>query len=142
VGIISRQPVEFGAEPGTETRSGVSSNSHTERLSRGSLIAPVAIEDSMTVDDRSRSRARQLALFPHPVFERRPGQPPNRGIAGRSVISPAAPCLNCRRSEARYGFRDEDEADASRSFCFDCFMLELQQRRHRAQIAARHALEL
>jgi hypothetical protein len=44
--------------------------------------------------------------------------------------------------EARYGFGDEVEAERSQTFCFDCFMEELQQRRRHAQIVARRALEL
>jgi hypothetical protein len=94
-----------------------------------------------TVGDRSRFRARQLALFPDSPFDRQPARFPHRRTAGRSPAPPAVPCLTCRNKEARYGFCDEVEADRSRTFCFDCFMLELQQRRRRAQMTARHSLE-
>jgi hypothetical protein len=79
-------------------------------------------------------------------------------------------CAACRASEARYGFRSEDDptADRPRTLCFECFrsevlrrqaaaerargprqvtlplqntLDELSRRRRRAQIAARHALE-
>jgi hypothetical protein len=43
--------------------------------------------------------------------------------------------------EARYGLRNDEQTDRPRSFCFECFLLELQGRRRRAQIAARRALE-
>jgi hypothetical protein len=79
-------------------------------------------------------------------------------------------CAGCRAKEARYGFREDDGADRSRTLCFECFRMEvdfrqrvaaqrargwnaeqarlpltetlkeLTARRRRAQIAARHAL--
>jgi hypothetical protein len=79
-------------------------------------------------------------------------------------------CAGCRAKEARYGFRDEELPEPSRTLCFDCFRLaivrrqeraeqltrarnatqlelpisetlnEIDRRRRRAQIAARHAL--
>ena len=94
----------------------------------------------MTVGDRSRFRARQLALFPDSPFERRPVRVPNRRIASRSPMPPPVLCLTCRSKEARYGFCDEVEADRPPTRCFDCFILELEHRRRHAQMAARRAV--
>jgi hypothetical protein len=77
-------------------------------------------------------------------------------------------CAACRAREARYGFRgaaDDPRVDRSRTLCFECFRLEIGRRqeaaqtiqvrlpleetlasvgrrRRRAQIAARHALDV
>ena len=81
-------------------------------------------------------------------------------------------CARCRAKEARYGFHDEELLEPSRTLCFDCFRLEItrrqerverlararnaaqlelpisetldqiDRRRRRAQIAARHALRI
>jgi hypothetical protein len=81
-------------------------------------------------------------------------------------------CAGCRAKEARYGFHDEALLEPSRTLCFDCFRLEIgrrqerveqltrarnaaqlelpisetldqiDRRRRRAQIAARHALRI
>src|SRR5687768_9102660 len=102
----------------------------------------------------------QLRLYERPVS--RPRALPPRPVA--------CLCAGCRAKEARYGFRDDDGPDRSRTLCFECFRMELdfrqrvaaqlargwnaQQarlplidtleeltaRRRRAQIAARHAL--
>jgi hypothetical protein len=77
-------------------------------------------------------------------------------------------CASCQAKEARYGFRarnDDPVLDRPRTLCFECFRVELRRRqetvstvqtrlpleqtldtlslrRRRAQIAARHALNL
>ena len=81
-------------------------------------------------------------------------------------------CAGCRAKEARYGFHDEELLEPSRTLCFECFRLEIarrqerteqlarawnaaqlelpisetldqiDRRRRRAQIAARHALRI
>ena len=77
-------------------------------------------------------------------------------------------CAACQAREARYGFRsaaDDPQVDRPRTLCFECFRVELarrqeaaqavqvrlpleqtldalSRRRRRAQIAARHALDL
>ena len=83
---------------------------------------------------------------------------------------PQAPllCAACRAREARYGFRprkDDPTLDRPRTLCFKCFRMEIMRRqdvaltgqsklplehtldaldlrRRRAQIAARHALDV
>ncbi len=54
--------------------------------------------------------------------------------------SPAKPlCAACRASEARYGFRDEDDDPQTprpRTLCFDCFRVEISRRQ---AVAARMA---
>lgn len=94
-----------------------------------------------------------------------------RRAVGREV-SPAGLCAGCRAGHARYGFRDARAAGRSRALCFRCFRSELgrrqdvaermargwnapqtglpladtldalRTRRRRAQIKARHALEV
>jgi hypothetical protein len=82
-----------------------------------------------------------------------------------AIATSTAPlCASCRAREARYGFRAEDDdpqVDRPRTLCFECFRAELDRRRtaqaalpleerieslarrrRRAQIAARHALDL
>jgi hypothetical protein len=79
-------------------------------------------------------------------------------------------CAGCRAKEARYGFRDDEREERPRTLCFECFRMELDfrqrvtaqlsrgwnaeqarlplsdtlkeldTRRRRAQIAARHAI--
>lgn len=53
-------------------------------------------------------------------------------------------CARCRAREARYGFRDEELLEAPRTLCFDCFRMEIIRRQERAeQLArARHATQL
>jgi hypothetical protein len=77
-------------------------------------------------------------------------------------------CAACQAREARYGFKneaDDPQVDRPRTLCFECFRAELGRRqeaaravqvrlpldetldalslrRRRAQIAARHALDL
>ena len=65
---------------------------------------------------------------------------------GRGWTTPPAPgrsrqaplCAGCRASEARYGFRDEEDpvADRPRTLCFECFRVELSRRQ---AVAARLA---
>ena len=102
----------------------------------------------------------QLALYESPTPAPTPVRP-------KRVSSPSL-CSACRAREARYGFRraDDDPVVARpRTLCFDCFraemtrrheaaravqvrlpleqtLKELDRRRRRAQIAARHALGL
>jgi hypothetical protein len=77
-------------------------------------------------------------------------------------------CASCQAKEARYGFRpheDDPMLDRPRTLCFECFRVEIRRRqeavqmvqvrlpleqtlealslrRRRAQIAARHALDV
>jgi hypothetical protein len=46
-------------------------------------------------------------------------------------------CARCRAKEARYGFRDEELLEPSRTLCFDCFRLEITRRQGRAEQLAR-----
>jgi hypothetical protein len=46
-------------------------------------------------------------------------------------------CAGCRAKEARYGFRDEELLEPSRTLCFDCFRLEIVRRHERAEQLAR-----
>jgi hypothetical protein len=46
-------------------------------------------------------------------------------------------CARCRAKEARYGFRDEELLEPSRTLCFDCFRLEIARRQERAEQLAR-----
>lgn len=46
-------------------------------------------------------------------------------------------CAGCRAKEARYGFRDEELLEPSRTLCFDCFRLEIVRRQERAERLAR-----
>lgn len=92
-----------------------------------------------------------------------------RPLVRRAPQKPEKPvlCAQCRAREARYGFRpDENDplVERPRTLCFECFRTEiarrreaaqasqvrlpleqtldsLHRRRHRAQIAARHALD-
>ena len=76
-----------------------------------------------------RADAQQLDLDP-PPHDPRPRfvRAPRRG---RPV------CARCRAREARYGFRDEELLEAPRTLCFDCFRLEILRRRERAEQLAR-----
>ena len=86
----------------------------------------------------------------------------------RRAPQPPVLCAGCQAREARYGFRpneDDPLAERPRTLCFECFRAEiwrrreaaqaiqvrlpleqtlesLSRRRHRAQIAARRALEV
>jgi hypothetical protein len=53
-------------------------------------------------------------------------------------------CAGCRAKEARYGFRDEELPEPSRTLCFDCFRLEIVRRHERAEqlACARSATQL
>ena len=46
-------------------------------------------------------------------------------------------CARCRAKEARYGFHDEELVERSRTLCFDCFRLEVVRRQERAEQLAR-----
>ena len=46
-------------------------------------------------------------------------------------------CAGCRAKEARYGFHDEELLEPSRTLCFDCFRLEIARRQERAEQLAR-----
>jgi hypothetical protein len=96
-----------------------------------------------------------------------------RAVPRPRVLPPrptAKLCAGCRAKEARYGFKDADGSERSRTLCFECFRMEidrrqrvaaqlargwnaeqvrlpladtldaLTRRRRRAQIAARHAI--
>jgi hypothetical protein len=102
--------------------------------------------------------AAQLALNDRWTDRRRPV-----GGPGKPML-----CAACQAREARYGFRadgDDPQVDRPRTLCFECFRVEigrrqeaaravqdllpleqtldvLNRRRRRAQIAARHALDL
>ena len=106
--------------------------------------------------------AAQLALDARWTTRSRPHPQPRRTAPPKPVL-----CARCRAREARYGFRrDEDDplVERPRTLCFECFRAEiarrreaaqarqvglpldqtlesLRRRRHRAQIAARHAME-
>ena len=96
----------------------------------------------MTVADRARHRARQLALFPEPAFDaRRTRFAARLGQPSQTVRPAVVLCVTCGMKQARYGFQDDEQKDRPGSFCFECFLFELQRRRRRAQIAARRALE-
>lgn len=102
----------------------------------------------------------QLVLYEPPTRPRSPVR--------RKPEAPAVLCAACRAREARYGFqpdKDDPLVERPRTLCFECFRVEmgrrqeatravqaklpleqtldaLSRRRRRAQIAARHALEL
>jgi hypothetical protein len=112
-----------------------------------------------------RAPAQQLDLYARDSRTRRQRSSLRR-VARR--VTPL--CAGCKEKEARYGFRDEDLLEGSRTLCFECFRLEIlrrqeqaaqlararsarqlelplserlnqiDRRRRRAQIAARHAL--
>ena len=46
-------------------------------------------------------------------------------------------CAACRAKEARYGFHDEELLEPSRTLCFECFRLEIARRQERAEELAR-----
>jgi hypothetical protein len=46
-------------------------------------------------------------------------------------------CAACRAREARYGFRDEELPEPSRTLCFGCFHLEVVRRQAHADALAR-----
>ena len=99
------------------------------------------------------------------LYERLPQ--PRRVLPARPVTRL---CAGCRAKEARYGFRPEEGAERPSTLCFECFRMEIDRRqrvaaqlargwnaaqvelpleetlkelnlrRRRAQIAARHAL--
>jgi hypothetical protein len=60
-------------------------------------------------------------------------RPPSARIPRR--IKPL--CAGCRAKEARYGFHDEELLEPSRILCFDCFRLEIARRQERAEQLAR-----
>ena len=103
-----------------------------------------------------RAPAQQLDLYERDSPTRRP-----RHVSPRAARPVAPLCARCKAKEARYGFRDEDLLEGSRTLCFECFRLEIvrrqeratqlqlpisetlnriDRRRRRAQIAARRAL--
>jgi hypothetical protein len=120
------------------------------------MAAQAAAEKALTGPDAST----QLGLY-----ERAAARP--RILPPRPVTTL---CAGCRAKEARYGFRDEEREDRPRTLCFECFRMELDfrqrvtaqlsrgwnaeqarlplaetlkeldTRRRRAQIAARHAI--
>jgi hypothetical protein len=99
------------------------------------------------------------------LYERLPL--PRRVLPPRPV---ARLCAGCRAKEARYGFRQEETLERPNTLCFECFRMEIDRRqrvaaqlargwnasqvqlplegtlheldlrRRRAQIAARHAI--
>jgi hypothetical protein len=54
---------------------------------------------------------------------------------GRRRVTPL--CAGCRAREARYGFRDEELPEPSRTLCFACFQLEIVRRQAHADALAR-----
>jgi hypothetical protein len=54
---------------------------------------------------------------------------------GRRRVTPL--CAACRAKEARYGFRDEELPEPSRTLCFACFHLEIVRRQTHADALAR-----
>jgi hypothetical protein len=60
-------------------------------------------------------------------------RPPSARLARR--VKPL--CAGCRAKEARYGFRDEELPEPSRTLCFGCFRLEIVRRQERAEQLAR-----
>lgn len=71
---------------------------------------------------RTGRRVRQPALFD--------ARPLGKLLPESPRITWARPiCARCEENEARYGFRDGGRFDRPRSYCFDCFRLELERRR-------------
>ena len=111
---------------------------------------------------------RQLGLYEGWTPPPRPRSPGQGALAPSGVEGPL--CAACRAREARYGFREDDQVVRRRTLCFECFRMEIDRRqrmaaqlargwnaeqvslpladtlrevdlrRRRAQIAARHAL--
>jgi hypothetical protein len=86
------------------------------------------------------NRARQLSLFEETGGSRRPALSRRRKPFRAGLLPVKVLCPRCRAKEARYGFRDADLIERPSTLCFECFRLELERRRRRAQIAARRAL--
>lgn len=86
----------------------------------------------------SRAHGQQLDLYE--LNRSVKGQPPSVRVP--RPVRPL--CASCRAKEARYGFRDELLLEASRTLCFECFRLEiLRRRKHAEQLArARNATQL
>jgi hypothetical protein len=112
------------------------------RPARAMVLHRVIRDKPMTPADKVRHRARQPSLFPQPACEGQHRRFANRlGQASRIPRPAVVLCATCGMKKARYGLRIDEQTDRPRSFCFECFLLELQRRRRRAQIAARRALE-
>jgi hypothetical protein len=84
--------------------------------------------------------ARQLSLLDETDDSRRSALSRRRDPFRARPLRVTVLCARCRAKEARYGFRDADRIERSSTLCFECFRLELEHRRRRAQIAARRAL--
>jgi hypothetical protein len=74
----------------------------------------------------------QRNLYERPS-QTRDHRPPSARPARR--VKPL--CAGCRAKEARYGFRNEELPESSRTLCFDCFRLEIVRRQERAEQIAR-----
>jgi hypothetical protein len=111
--------------------------------------------------------AAQLVLY-DPEPPRVAARPARRREARMNPTPAPILCAACRSREARYGFqpdKDDPLVERPRTLCFECFRLELgrrqdaaraiqvrlpleetletlRRRRRRAQIAARHALNI
>ena len=80
-----------------------------------------------------RGDERQLDLY-----ERHSSGPDNQPQHRMRAARQAAPlCAACRAREARYGFRDEELLEPSRTLCFECFRLEIGRRQAHAEQLAR-----
>ena len=71
------------------------------------------------------SAVRQLGLYEEDKTRVRPPRPV------------AVLCAGCRAKEARYGFRDEDGLERTRTLCFECFRMEVARRQAAAARLAR-----
>ena len=71
------------------------------------------------------------------LYERTSQTGGQRLPAARPARRVKALCGGCRAKEARYGFRDEALLEPSRTLCFDCFRLEIVRRQERAEQLAR-----
>ena len=79
-----------------------------------------------------RADEQQCDLFGRESHTRRQRQP-----SGRAARRVKPLCAGCRAREARYGFHDEELLEPSRTLCFDCFRLEIGRRHERAEQVAR-----
>jgi hypothetical protein len=83
-------------------------------------------------DARSQAEAQQRDLYEWKSPRR--GQ---RSPAARAARRVKPLCAGCRAREARYGFHDEELLEPSRTLCFECFRLEIARRQERAAELAR-----
>ncbi len=71
------------------------------------------------------------------LYERNSQRHSQRRTLARAERRVKPLCAGCRAKEARYGFHDEELVEPSRTLCFDCFRLEIARRQERAGELAR-----